>query len=61
MTSHCTLAEVRARHEDAAGQRLMSRTYADFSEELIHLPAGTMTRAFFMDNRGATDLQARPL
>lgn len=33
MTSNCALAETCARYEDDAGKHLLTRTYADFSEE----------------------------
>lgn len=49
MTSHCTLAERCARYEDDAGRHLLNRTYADFSEELVHQPDNTTTCPFFMD------------
>ncbi len=34
MTSNCALADACVRYEDDAGKHLLSRTYADFSEEL---------------------------
>ena len=49
MTSHCALAEACARYENDAGKHLLHRTYADFSEELIHRPDNTTTCPFFMD------------
>ena len=48
MTSNCALAKDCARYEDDAGKHLLSRTYADFSEELIRKPDGTPTCPFFM-------------
>lgn len=57
MTSHCALAEACARYEDDAGKHLLSRTYADFSEELVRRPDSTTTCPFFMDKRGAADAQ----
>jgi hypothetical protein len=48
MTSNCALAETCARYEDDAGKHLLSRTYADFSEELIRKPDHTTTCPFFM-------------
>jgi len=58
MTSHCALAEACARYEDDAGRHLLSRTYADFSEELIRQPDSTTTWRFFMDKSDAG--QAKP-
>jgi hypothetical protein len=46
MTSHCDLADACARHEDDAGRHLLTRTYADFSEELIRKPDHTTTCPF---------------
>jgi hypothetical protein len=48
MTSTCTLANACARYEDDAGRHLLSRTYADFSEELVRQADGTTTCPFFM-------------
>jgi hypothetical protein len=59
MTAHCALAEACARYEDDAGKHLLNRTYADFSEELIHQPDSTTTCPFFMDKHAAVDAQAR--
>jgi|GEM_PF-1356265 len=59
MTSHCALAEACARYEDDAGKHLLNRTYADFSEELIHRPDSTTTCPFFMEKHDAADAQAR--
>ena len=53
MTSNCTLADACARYEDDAGKHLLSRTYADFSEELIRKPDGTATCPFFIDKKEA--------
>ena len=47
MTSNCALAEQCARYEDDAGKHLLSRTYADFSEELVRHPDHTTIRPFF--------------
>lgn len=49
MTSNCALAETCARYEDDAGKHLLTRTYADFSEELIRKPDNTTTCPFFID------------
>jgi hypothetical protein len=49
MTSNCALAETCARYEDDAGKHLLTRTYADFSEELVRKPNGTTTCPFFID------------
>ena len=59
MTSHCALAEACARYEDNAGKHLLNRTYADFSEELIHRPDNSTTCPFFMDKHAAADGKAR--
>lgn len=48
MTSTCTLAHDCARYEDDAGKHLLTRTYADFSEELIRQADGRMICPFFM-------------
>lgn len=48
-TSYCALAETCARFEDDAGRHLLQRTYADFSEELVRKPDGTVACPFFMD------------
>ena len=53
MTSNCALAETCARYEDDAGKHLLNRTYADFSEELIRKPDGTMTCPFFIPRENA--------
>ena len=53
MTSNCALAQTCARHEDDAGKHLLTRTYADFSEELIRQPGSTATCPFFIDKNGA--------
>lgn len=53
MTSNCALAETCARYEDDAGKHLLTRTYADFSEELIRRQHGTVTCPFFIDMNGA--------
>ncbi len=50
MTSNCPLAESCARYEDDAGKHLLSRTYADFSEELVRKPDNT-TCPFFIDKK----------
>ena len=48
MTSNCALTETCARYEDDAGKHLLTRTYADFSEELVRHPDNTVTCPFFM-------------
>lgn len=53
MTSNCTLANQCARYEDDAGKHLLTRTYADFSEELIRRPDNTTTCPFFIDKKDA--------
>jgi len=60
MTSHCALAEGCARYEDDAGRHLLNRTYADFSEELIRQPDGTMTCPFFMEKNDPGSKAAGP-
>jgi hypothetical protein len=52
MTSNCSLANECARYEDDAGKHLLTRTYADFSEELIRQQDRT-TCPFFMDKSNA--------
>lgn len=53
MTSSCALAEQCARHEDDAGKHLLSRTYADFSEELIRKADVSADCPFFIDKSDA--------
>ncbi len=48
MTSNCALADTCARYEDDAGKHLLSRTYADFSEERVRQPDSTTTCPFYM-------------
>lgn len=55
MTSHCALAEACARYEDDAGRHLLNRTYADFSEELIRQPDGSMSCPFYMEKSEPPD------
>ncbi len=43
-----------------AGKHLLKRTYADFSEELIHRPDSSTTCPFFIDKNDAADRQAKP-
>ena len=50
MTSNCPLAAACARYEDDASRHLLTRTYADFSEELIRTP-DTITCPFFIDKK----------
>ena len=59
MTPQCALAEACALHEDEARTHLLNRTYADFSEELIHQPDSGTTCPLFMDKHAAVDTQAR--
>jgi len=58
MNSHCALAEGCARYEDDAGQHLLNRMVAGFSEEMIHRPDSTTTCPFFLDRHGVADGQA---
>jgi hypothetical protein len=60
MTSHCELAAACARYEDDAGKHLLNRTYADFSEELIHQPDRTTHCPFFIDKQPAASVLAAP-
>ena len=53
MTSNCALAEQCARYEDDAGKHLLTRTYADFSEELVRQPEGSANCPFFIDKHDA--------
>lgn len=53
MTSNCALADICARYEDDAGKHLLTRTYADFSEELIRQSDSTATCPFFIDKDDA--------
>lgn len=53
MTSNCALADICARYEDDAGKHLLTRTYADFSEELIRQSDSTTTCPFFIDKDDA--------
>ena len=53
MTSICALAQRCARYEEDAGKHLLTRTYADFSEELIRQPDNTATCPFFIDKNSA--------
>jgi len=55
MTSNCALADACARYEDDAGKHLLSRTYADFSEELIRQSDSTATCPFFIDKDDAAE------
>lgn len=48
MTSHCPLAEDCARFEGDAGRNCLTRTYADFSEELIRRNGDLVECPFFM-------------
>jgi hypothetical protein len=57
MTSHCDLAAACVRYEDDAGKHLLNRTYADFSEELIHQPDRTTHCPFFIDKQTAAPTQ----
>jgi hypothetical protein len=57
MTSNCALAEACARYEDDAGKHLLTRTYADFSEELVRKPNGTTTCPFFIDRNETQQIQ----
>lgn len=55
MTSNCTLADICARYEDDAGRHLLTRTYADFSEELVRQPDSAATCQFYMPKGDAAE------
>jgi hypothetical protein len=46
MTSNCAPAETCTRYEDDAGKHLLTRTYADFREELVRKPVGSAISCF---------------
>ncbi len=48
MTSSCLLAEDCLRNEDDAGRHSLTRTFADFSEELVRPREGKATCPFFL-------------
>ncbi len=48
MTSNCALAETCARYEDDAGKHMLTRTYADFSEELVQRPDAPPACPFYL-------------
>ena len=48
MTSTCPLARDCQRYEDDAARHALTRTYADFSEELIRYSDGTVECPFFL-------------
>ncbi len=48
MTSNCPLARDCLRYEDDAARHALTRTYADFSEELIRRPEGVVACPFFL-------------
>lgn len=49
MTSNCPLAEHCLRFEQDVARNSLHRTYADFSEELVHQRDGTTICPFFKD------------
>jgi hypothetical protein len=57
MTSNCALAGTCARYEDDAGRHLLTRTYADFSEELIRRPDGSAACPFFIDRNDTQQIK----
>jgi hypothetical protein len=57
MTSNCALADACARYEDDAGKHLLSRTYADFSEELVRQADSTTACPFYMPKDDAQQTQ----
>lgn len=48
MTSNCPLASACRRYEDDAAQHALTRTYADFSEELVRRGDGDVSCPFFL-------------
>jgi hypothetical protein len=48
MTSNCPLSATCARYEDDAARHSLTRTYADFSEELVRR-GDQVTCPFFLD------------
>jgi len=48
MTSNCPLARDCQRYEDDVAHHALTRTYADFSEELIRRADGTVACPFFL-------------
>jgi hypothetical protein len=48
MTSNCPLAGDCRRYENDAARHALTRTYADFSEELIRRGNGTVECPFFL-------------
>lgn len=46
--SNCMLARQCARYEDDAAKHLLTRTYADFSEELVRHADGQVSCPFFI-------------
>ncbi|HEX8978661.1 MAG TPA: hypothetical protein VF811_03030 [Parasulfuritortus sp.] len=48
MTSNCPLTQSCQRFEDDVSQHSLTRTYADFSEELVRLPDGTANCPFHL-------------
>jgi hypothetical protein len=52
MTSNCPLAEGCARFEDDAASHSLTRTYADFSEELVRRD-GEVSCPFFIAKEAA--------
>ena len=53
MSANCPLAQDCLRYEDNASHHAISRTYADFSEELIRRPDGATECPFFLAKPGA--------
>jgi hypothetical protein len=53
MTSSCPLARDCQRFEDDVARHALTRTYADFSEELIRRGDGTVTCPFFIEKPAA--------
>lgn len=58
MTSHCPLAGDCLRYEDDAARHSLTRTYADFSEELIRPAGGPVACPFFLEKSGAQPADA---
>lgn len=49
MTSNCPLARDCRRFEDDAARHSLTRTYADFSEELVRQPGDRVSCPFFLE------------
>jgi hypothetical protein len=57
MTSHCPLSANCLRYEDDAARNSLTRTYADFSEELVRPFGGPANCPFFLVKAGSVPVQ----